>query len=145
MAHPSWDDIHPNEWPVVIDNKNDLVRLAQQMKACQVPDQLEYTAQDPNARDQIEAMNDEEKDQLRKSGANRSIIWGKGVYSLCCTLNEQDGAKWHMSMCKVVGRGQLGKMTDPEANFILDGFFSQHQEIESPSKMPAVRHFTGDD
>jgi len=130
---------------VRIQTLDDLKKLAMRMKASRCKDQTEYIAEDPNAKDVLDKMSEEEIEEMMKGDANQAILWNQNIYSLVCTENEQDDYRWHLSVCKAVGPPSiLGPIDDSEAKFIMSGFFGAWQEIKSPSKMSAVRHFTGD-
>ena len=129
---------------VLIQTLDDLKKLAMKMKAAQSKDQTEHIAEDPDAKDLIDKMSEEEIDEMNNCDSNQGILWNQTIYSLVCTENEQDDYRWHLSTCKAVGPGELGPIDDSEVEFIMSAFFGAWHEIKNPSKMPAVRHFTGD-
>jgi hypothetical protein len=129
---------------VHIHTLDDLKKLAGKMKAAFARDQTKYIAETPEAEDVLDKMSDEDIEEMMECDSNQAILWNQNIFSIVCTENKQNDHRWHLSTCKIVGPGKLGPIDDSEMEFIMSGFFEAWQEIKSPSKMPAVRHFTGD-
>ena len=128
---------------VEIQTLDDMKKLAKKMKAAFVRDQTDYIAEDPDGLD-LE-ISEEEVEQIKNCDSSQGILWNRKILSLVCSENEQDDYRWHLSVCKVIGPSKLGPIDEEEVEFVTNAFFGKWQEIKSPSKMEAVRHFTGDD
>ena len=81
---------------VRIQTLDDLKELAGIMKSAFARDDIEYTAENPNGKDLLSKMSEEQIQEIKDSNSSKGIVWNDTIFSLCCTENSQDDYRWHL-------------------------------------------------
>jgi hypothetical protein len=150
MNLPTWGKpVHPNLIAVPCANKDDMRKLAQEMRAVclQDVDQIEgYEGSPTEGEAKIRAA--QMQDDLISSGQLRFINYTPDyrLTNVCFTLMERsDGLKqWNLSMSHGSPSGPQ-RVADDLATMIAEAFLDEgYEEVETKAYWKTIRHFVKD-
>lgn len=137
------EPFHPNLIPVPCRNKEDISRLAAEMKqVCEAdPDkeEVEYSKTETEAKVRSEMV----KEDVISSGHLRFIHYRGHTVNVVLTLDEYtEPHRWNFSMSIATHQGPK-RVPEEIADDIVDAFLGEgYQEIEAQGYWKAVRQFT---